>query len=463
MGKATLSTSSVLDFQWRKLRKLEGAVVDNHLAGYLMKNIPKEAMQLVIEDCFPEDLSEFLDYELLFNHFILPWSLFNWLPFDDFGIKNFSPDETLAQNYLRLHRTNLSNEEQRFIEAMNTTYYSFYAVLEVEENNWLLVKDILLKTTHSVKERKGTHFLNRGDIIYSRILTLDEQSIFVGMAPFLIPAMYHNHLINFRKWLIEENGDTPLSPEVLREELDLALLDNYFDILRAAFNKPLPTLCNTDGELMQFCISHFKLMISPEEALSRLISMTLSNETEELMKTAKRNQAGKIVQIEFAWLKKKNKRHKDWDNTVLGNIKIEEEKFILETNSLERTERGKKLLSKLLGDTILFQQTLIESPEQKIQAFEELTQQDYNSRKKQRWMGQDNELIQKMAKTHWENWFDESIPALNNQTPREAAETEEGREYLEALLLQYERYDLERNENDPFKADINFIKKELSL
>ncbi len=72
------------------------------------------------------------------------------------------------------------------------------------------------------------------------------------------------------------------------------------------------------------------------------------------------------------------------------------------------------------------------------------------------------EQLKAIAQEHWKSWFDESIPALENKTPREAAKTKDGRERLEALLLQYERYDSEKSDN-VFKADINYLRRELCL
>ena len=74
------------------------------------------------------------------------------------------------------------------------------------------------------------------------------------------------------------------------------------------------------------------------------------------------------------------------------------------------------------------------------------------------------EKLKKMSEAHWENWFEMPIPALANQTPREAANSQAGKERLEALLLQYERYDLERNSKTAmFKADIPFLRQQLGL
>lgn len=72
------------------------------------------------------------------------------------------------------------------------------------------------------------------------------------------------------------------------------------------------------------------------------------------------------------------------------------------------------------------------------------------------------EQIKALGSQHWENWFDEPIPALENQTPREAAKTSKGRERLEALLLHYERSDLETG-NNLFKPDVDYLRRNLRL
>jgi hypothetical protein len=54
------------------------------------------------------------------------------------------------------------------------------------------------------------------------------------------------------------------------------------------------------------------------------------------------------------------------------------------------------------------------------------------------------------------------VPALNNMTPREAAKTEEGRELLESLLLDYERHDDAENEN-LMRPDIPELRRKLGM
>jgi len=450
------------DFEWRKLRQLEGAVVDHHLMPYVTQVLPNEIIELALADGFPAELPETFDKELFYIQFFIPWFLFNWLAFDDVNLDQFDPNITIAQNYIKYYESKLNSAEKRFIETISQTYYSFYSVLEVKVEESLILKDILLGTTHIIKERQGTHYLKRGDIVFSRILTLEAQSIFVGMAPFLVPASYHTNLIDFRDWLIEENDQQALNPKVLRTEFDLELMDYFFEIIQTAFNKPLPTLLNTDGDLLQFSKSYFDLTLAPEEVLNCLLSLTLSNDADEFLQDAKRDKAGNIKQIELPWLKKGNKKHKSWNNTVMGHILIEKDRLILETNSEQRTQRGKKLLSQYLGDNIHFRQTLIESPEQKLKSLP--TSYDVKQEETELLaLPEVQEQLKAMAKAHWESWFNEPIPALNNQTPREASKTKAGRERLEALLLQYERHDVEKCDHDFFKADIRYLRTQLAL
>ncbi|MBA2648850.1 MAG: SEC-C domain-containing protein [Legionella sp.] len=458
------TTAKILDLSWQTLRQTEGRIVDHHLMPYVMDTLPASILKTAIDDLFPEELPNSIDGEHFFHQFMTPWVLFNWLPEedDDFGLTNFDVKQSIAINYLKHHQSKLNSKEKRFIEEMDKTHYSFYSILEVEFEKSIIVKDILLGTTHSIKERQGTHYLKRGDIVFSRILTLDNQSIFIGMAPIIIPAKFQITLIDFREWLIEENDDNPLTPEGLRLELDLELLDYFFECIEHLHN-PQPTLVNTDGDLILFSKSYFKLDANIEETLGCLLPLTLLKKPDPFLESAKRDKQGKITNIEFPWLIKGNKKHSEWENTIMGQVTIKKNKLILETNSEKRTQKGKKLLSKYLGDKIQFQQTLMETPEQKAKSLPNINPSEATSIKPYD-LPEIQEQLKLMAKKHWEAWFDSPIPALENKTPRQAAKTKAGRERLEALLLDYERNDAQLNEQTQyFKADVNYIKSELKL
>jgi hypothetical protein len=75
------------------------------------------------------------------------------------------------------------------------------------------------------------------------------------------------------------------------------------------------------------------------------------------------------------------------------------------------------------------------------------------------------ELLASLAESnrkHWEAWFDDPIPALNDLTPREAAQTERGRDLLESLLCEYESREAHAPRNI-FAPDIATLRRELGL
>ena len=65
-----------------------------------------------------------------------------------------------------------------------------------------------------------------------------------------------------------------------------------------------------------------------------------------------------------------------------------------------------------------------------------------------------------MVEAHWENWIDKSLPALNDQTPRQASKTKKGKELLEGLLLSFQKNTNNKPEFDP---DLALLRRKLML
>jgi len=242
LSTSATSVSEISDFGWRKLRQLEGVVIDKHLSPFTTREISPDVAKSALAEFFSEDLPEEIDQGLLFNNFFMPWFLFTWVPFESFNTNQFDSQTTIAQNYLKTYGNRLSNAERRFIETMHTTYYSFYSILEIELDKKLVIKDIMLGTTHIIKERQGTHHLKQGDIVFSRILNMDEQCIFIGMAPYIVQMRFHHDLIDFKSWLIEKNNNKDLTSEELRDVFDLDLLDYFFELMERSFSQQMPIL-----------------------------------------------------------------------------------------------------------------------------------------------------------------------------------------------------------------------------
>lgn len=175
-----------VDLAWLQLRQLEGKVIDQHLMPYIERELPTENLALLFETLYIMGLPEEMHTELFLEQFVIPWFLFNWLP-DNNGNTKLIANKTIAQNYIATHGEKLNSKERKFIEAMEQSYYSFYIIQSVVDGKQLIIKDILLGSTHTIKEKSASYSLTRGVIVFGRILTMDNQSILIGMSPFSIP------------------------------------------------------------------------------------------------------------------------------------------------------------------------------------------------------------------------------------------------------------------------------------
>lgn len=291
---------------------------------------------------------------------------------------------------------------------------------------------------------------------------MDGDAIMVGCAPTVIPSAYLHAFIDMR-----ERFETNLGPvdRDLLLEFDAELRMLYYDIREELYNPVPPQLHNTDGDLLQLTKLHYALECTPSEALDALVTLALVRDADELTDEAMFDQQGELVSVEFPWLKKGNRQHAGWDNTVLGHIVIDGEELIIDVNSQERAEAIKRKISRRLGKRASFRHAVIQSPDKMLedaasagpdaglpsagQSIEELQA-----------LPEVQARLREMAEQHWTAWLDTPLPALQGKTPREAAKTAFGRERLDAVFLQFEQH---AESPQPFSPDVSSLRRALGL
>jgi hypothetical protein len=152
------------------------------------------------------------------------------------------------------------------------------------------------------------------------------------------------------------------------------------------------------------------------------------------------DEKGRLVRLELSSTKPGNRVHKEWDNTVLGHVTLEEGRVTGNVNSSRRADRLRREVAKRLGKKA-------ELVKATVQGMDDLWAE---ARRRRAERGAEPEpepepevapadraAIANLAAQHWERWLDERIPALGNKTPRQAAKTPLGRERLEALFSEY--------------------------
>ncbi len=280
-------------------------------------------------------------------------------------------------------------------------------------------------------------------------------------------------ILELRKSMIDESGAAELTADHLVEfEADIRSL--YLDKVIAMFLPP--QLMNTDNDPLLPQRVHFEIE-SGDSAFHALKGLAEGISEDELRSDATVAD-GLIVKAEIPWLGgTKEARKRLGGPVLLGTMNIEECKLIISVNSTKRAKKIRRLVEKRLGKEAVYKTTLIEPIESEVERMWAAAASGSSKPPAQEWtQGTERSgvisladlpaevrlKLEETARQHWVTWFDLPVPALNNMTPREAAKTEEGRELLESLLLDYERHDDADNEN-LMRPDIPELRRKLGM
>ncbi|MEJ2229313.1 MAG: hypothetical protein P8Y67_14060, partial [Alphaproteobacteria bacterium] len=147
-----------------------------------------------------------------------------------------------------------------------------------------------------------------------------------------------------------------------------------------------------------------------------------------------------VTRVRFSWKKRGNKKHASWDNTVLGWIEIDGGRLTADVNSEARAKATKKKIEKILGKGVHYRASEIQSLEKMLA--DERTSGASTDFKESQELAEDpevREMISEMMARHWDDWVEQPIPMLSNRTPMEAVKDPDGREKVEAIIIQAER------------------------
>lgn len=411
----------------------------------LIDKILKHAVKIYGPDAIHEAYNAFQLYETEDGYdpdskellIFMPWFFYEWYPDPEGSLLEGAPEIPPAQSLAESGRGISSDEEQYIIKCCETSF-SFFEILDVVPDKSFRLKDILTEEHHDVLEKKGTHGVQKGDIFFGKVISIDNIGVLEACAPIIIRPDFKLRIIEFRKLIQMQNK--VIDQEVLHQ-WSVEVLEMYRAIYEASMNPKQPILTNTDGHLF---IPH-KLIFdieNPKSTFDSLHKLCLNETKDKLLEWAKYDKQGNFVAVEFPWLKKGNKKHKSWDNTVWGHINIDGTKMTVEVNSKERAKKFQAELKKLMPSGWKLKSTVIESIESQLKKVKSNPADKLDREKEQAKMLENPEVrqqMEKMMKAHWDSWVMDSIPTLGGLKPVEAVKTKEGREKLDALLTQFER------------------------
>jgi hypothetical protein len=455
--------TNVIDYEWQRLRRTEGEIV--HLLLHAANDwYGPDFIEKAWEE-YTESSNESLPIEKApeSETSFVPWAVFNYVPRKREPDSNPLPEAPLALSFLLVADV-LKPYQKQFVLAVIEQPVSFWSVQEVDPGTSLKLRDLFTHTEHTVRERQASEVLSKGDIVYTRVISLGQTNIMVGLAPLPFPPAFQFGILNTREMFFGRRRK--ISHKELHA-LDPILRQLYFALRSRLLNPQLPILQNTDGDPLEFVKLTYHLTCSPRTAFDKLRSLNLLETEEALLADATQDENGELQTLTFSWMKKGNEKHRSWDNTILGNITIEGGKLIVDVNSEKRSEAIRTEIAERLGDDAVLQDSVSESVEQKFAQMKDGVESPEQQRQREEQeafsaLPEVQALLKEMAKKRWEEWLDEPVPVLMGRTPRQAAKTIAGRERLEALLIDFERSAAE-TDKVAFAPDVTELRSQLGM
>lgn len=458
-----LASQAAIDSLWARQHEESG-----RLAGEMMQFAVREFGELAREAWKDFNMSDYpkpLDEAGEECRIFMPYYLFQWDPERSPRRKKACWDGMVARSYVEKESKRFTEMDWLFIEQATTQPVSFYEVLRSDPGRGMAVRDVLTGEETEVMERTASQTARPGDILYAQIWHQPELAVLGCCAPLCIPPQKKVEVIELRKELRKKiaKQSRDLTKDDLLRHAD-AIRETYLDI-RDSLHAP-PRFTNTDGEPLHFHTLTFRVG-SAAVAFQALAPLAVGFSQEELLERAKFDESGGMQSVEFDWLKRGNRKMKTWENTVLGNIKISEGRLVAEVNSAERARRLRKEIEDRLGLIGTHESTvsqtlegLRESPLPPKTAEAAASQAKFDA------LMRDPEVQKRMQETMQkdvESWIYQEIPALGGRTPIEAVRDPDGKEAVEALLLQWERNDEKEISPNQVRGDISALRRLLNL
>ena len=176
----------------------------------------------------------------------------------------------------------------------------------------------------------GSKTVAIGDIVFARAIQFPGVGLLMGIGSIPLPPIDKAEIFRIRKSMQKRFGEFT-TELVSAGERELRML--YFALAERVMNPPKPTMCNTDGDPLEFRKIFYRID-SLGDAVEKLSPLAWGWSKEELESKFTRNAEGHLVQAVIPWAKRGNKIHKSWDNTVLGHMLIEEKALSVEVNSV---------------------------------------------------------------------------------------------------------------------------------
>ncbi|MER3447760.1 MAG: hypothetical protein C4291_13410 [Candidatus Dadabacteria bacterium] len=378
-----------------------------------------------------EDMDEDDIDDLTFTKFL------DWFIYD---FKLLDTGKRLIHRFYEEESRNLSNIERYILDGWIDNLFSFFEVEEVIPKEGCRIRDIFTGEVFQIKDSKASSQISRSDIIGGRPLRVGSNTHFSGVVSIYPQAFKHIILDLFKRELKEyrKNFGKKRTPKEYLKDWGF-LIERYIEDI--ANN---PQFFTPEGDELVFASSTYSVKDYDKilEKLEKIDSLEeIKGGTNELRA--------------FSWIRKR----KIGQSKILGNIEIERDRLTIECYSSNLLDKGKILIeSKLRG--------LISHKEDSIKQLESFLDKQPRETSKGRRLPpgvKSQSELDTVLDEYYDRWIDKPLEVLDNKTPREALETNEGREKLGSILKELQSFYEEAKERGEPYYNVENLRKKLRL
>ena len=420
--------------------------VTNLLLDYAEKIYGIECLLEAWEVYWSDVAGDTFEYDNPYLQVFIPWYIFQWYPEEYHSDLRFPSKHTIVSRFLEENGRNLGNFLRRFMESAQREPLNFWQVEAVEPGRGMLIKDFVLGRECFVYEKSGTKTIDKWDILFGQVVGLDGEYILAATGPYpLPPSMFREYIKAFTDRIKESNSRRVNPVDFL--EFDVDFIECYKHCVEDLLNPPIPKLHNTDGQKLVFTITRYAF---PREKRGEIFQKLTSMRNIECVG----DDGG---ESEFLWIVESPQKR--LERITRGNIRIGASKIQIECNSRSRDRQVRTRFEKKFGSLIEYEGTDFKPVEldELQETAEDSEHEDLNNPPEE----VSEELVEMMEGMYM-RWADDKVPALENQTPKEAVKDPKGREKVVAMINDWENMDL-RDPERPYQFDFNKLRIALGL
>ena len=348
----------------------------------------------------------------------------------------------LVDWYLEEQALSLTRGQREWLEWQRKSWLSIWEVTSVHPGRGLELRDVLTGEVRSVHEVSASRVAEPHLMFLARVVDTSSVSLICGMHPNPLRPMQAQRVVDRVRKILRRK--TAVSPDQLRpERVVWGMLLAWSEEVSAA--QAMPELVNTDGDPV--LLTEERWSFAPARR-AEVVQRVATIENADREESDRRDG--------FTILRAGDRTHKDWDNTVIANVYVDDSTLLTRTNSLRRADAIRAEIERVCGSLVNAGLRTHADPHSAVARSQPRSDPGPHEADPD-----EQAMMREVKEQHYAQWLDDAIPALGGKTPREAAGTRSGRELLTMMLNELAL--IESKQPEAARFDVRKLRAALGL